>query len=71
MIQGRVEGCIFEDTPKECSFVTSDGKCLGLSKLNCLFSHFHLRVAEDAKVELIDLFTEEISSKRRFIGRGG
>lgn len=66
MEQKRINGCIFKDTPKECSSITPDGKCLGLNKLHCLFSHLHLVVEEDAKDELITLLGEEINSPRRF-----
>lgn len=66
MEQERVEGCIFEDTPKECSSITTDGKCLGLNKLQCLFNHGHLTIAEDAKAELMDLLSKEMNSSRRY-----
>lgn len=64
MEQERAIGCIFVDTPKECSRAIN-GKCIGY-KLGCVFSHIHLIIAEDAKDELVELFKEEINSKRRY-----
>lgn len=64
MEQERATGCIFEDTPKECSRIVN-GKCIGF-KLNCVFNHIHLIIAEDARTELMDLFNKEITSPRRY-----
>lgn len=66
MGQERVEGCIFEDTPKECSSITPNGKCLGLGKIQCLFNHIRLIIVKDAKAELLDLLNKEINSPRRY-----
>lgn len=62
----RVSGCIFLDTPKECWAAVSD-KCIADTiKLHCLFHHIHLIVADDAKQELLSLFTNELNNLRRY-----
>lgn len=66
MEQKRVTGCIFVDTPKECCSITTNGKCLDISKLRCVFNHYHLIIADEAKEKLIDLFEKEINSNRRY-----
>lgn len=65
MKPGRMIGCIFEDTPKECSQVINN-KCFGLNKLACIFNHIHLIIAEDAKEELIELLKKEMDNPRRY-----
>ena len=62
----RLEGCIFVDTPKECRHIDM-GKCLGgVEQLGCVFNHAHLKIADDAKDNLMEVFKAELSSKRRY-----
>lgn len=62
----RVIGCVFVETPKECSQITPNGNCLGIGKLQCIFNHFHLIIPDDAKEELIELLRKEMNSERRY-----
>lgn len=61
----RLEGCIFVDTPKECRHIDI-GKCLGVERLSCVFSHPHLKIADDAKDGLVEAFRAELDSKSRY-----
>jgi len=68
----RADGCIFVDTPKECSFV-SDNKCVGVSphRLQCLFNHIHLEVHPSMEEELVSLFLSEIHNEARYKKKSG
>lgn len=63
----RIEGCIFVDTPRGCRHIDI-GKCLGSApgQLSCVFSHSHLKIADDAKDNLIDIFKAELNRESRY-----
>ncbi|MBA7674318.1 hypothetical protein ES703_82528 [subsurface metagenome] len=65
MERNKIIGCIFEDTPKECSQIINN-ECVGLGKFTCLFNHTHLAIVEEAKEGLIELLRKEMDTPRRY-----
>ena len=62
----RIQGCIFVDTPRECRY-NDMGKCLGrVEQLSCVFNHAHLKIVDDAKNSLMEMFKAEVNSKSRY-----
>ena len=67
----RIKGCIFVDTPRECSSIGA-GRCLLDSrKLPCLLNHRRLKIGHGTRNVLHRLLTDEMNSPSRVKVKSG